>query len=165
MPPKGAKWRQSDRKTTPARLTAGPVGVLRPVLILLLARMPCTFSLSAPPSPHLYASHLPFDVYMAQNWPKSDPKPPAYIPSNPKVAPKCKQSGYKFTPHLHKIYRKMNSFRKLFVRKSGSLEASKPRSLEASRCLGGNREAKSISSAFLREGGYVSPPFYFLLFL
>ena len=40
---------------------------------------------------------------MAQNWPKSDPKSPAYTPSNPKVAPKCKQSGYKFTPQLHKI--------------------------------------------------------------
>ena len=40
---------------------------------------------------------------MAQNWPKSDPKSPAYTPSNPKVAPKCKQSGHKFTPQLHKI--------------------------------------------------------------
>ena len=127
MLPKGAKWRQSGRKTTPARLLGGPPGVLRPVLILLLARMPCTFSLSAPPSPHLFASHLPFDVYMAQNWPKNDPKSPTCTPSNPKVPPRCKQSGYKLTPQLH------------------------PRSLEASKCFGGNREANSI--LFQSTGG------------
>ena len=102
VPPKGAKWHQSDRKTAPARLLGGPAGILRPVLNLVLAQMACTFSLSAPASPHLYASHLPVDIFMAQNWPKRDPKSPAYTPSNPKVAPKCKQSGYKFTPQLHK---------------------------------------------------------------
>ena len=42
---------------------------------------------------------------MAQNWPKNDPKPPTYTPINPKVVPNCKQSGYKFTPQLHKIIR------------------------------------------------------------
>ena len=70
---------------------------------MLLAQMACTFSLSAPPSPHLYASHLQVDISMAQNWPKSDPKSPAYTLSNPKVAAKCTQSGSKFTPQLHKI--------------------------------------------------------------
>ena len=52
---------------------------------------------------------------MAQNWPKSDPKSLAYTLSNPKVAAKCKQSGYKFTPHLHKIIKihwKTDSFSK-----------------------------------------------------
>ena len=46
---------------------------------------------------------------------------------------------------------KFNSKRavKKWICKSESLDASKPRSLAASRCLGGNREAKSIYSGQL----------------
>ena len=92
--------------------------------------------------PKLTQSHH----HMRKGDSKVTPKSPSHAKSDAEVTPKWLQS------HLHtpKVILKSNkSFKSSFtffliIGKSGSLEAPKSRSLEAARCLGGNREAKSI---------------------
>ena len=109
----------------------------------------------------------PQSCLKCQKRPPSDPKlatkSPSYTKSEPKVTPKSPshaKSDHLVTPKLPQSHHHMptmipksnKSFKSSFtffsiIRKSGSLDARKPRSLEAfeaSRCLGGNREAKSI---------------------
>ena len=90
------------------------------------------------------------------------PKSPSYAESDAKVTPKWLQSHLstlkvlpKLTPKSHKSFKSSFTFFPIIC-KSGSFEASKPRSLAASRCLGGNREAKSIG---LQHSLLAAPPF------
>ena len=113
----------------------------------------------APKCPKVASKWLPSDtklpqsdIKVTQSGPQVPQSGPQVSESHPQVrrsaskvtqsAPQVSESTPQVTPESLKGGRK--TFLVSNICKSEGLDASKPRSLAASKCLGGNREAKSI---------------------
>ena len=113
--------------------------------------------------PQSNAKVTPKPLSYAKSDLKVTPKDSQSYPHMPKVTPKWPQSHLhmpKVVPNsLQSLTKSLKSNFTLFPNtcKSQSLEASKPRSLEASRCLGGNREAKLIDL-------FIDAPIYLFIY-
>ena len=105
----GAK--ATEKTLRPASLEARLA--LRPVLILLLAQIACTFSLSAPPSPHLYTHHT---CQSTSIWPKTGPKITQRHPHIPQVTPKWPPSASKVaTSSPHNCIKSLKSIGRMSI--------------------------------------------------